>query len=106
MTITFGLDLFDGKLTEVSKLAKEKFATGRSVTTSPDARNFIDTLGNQQNDFHELVHTVFDESVTRLRSPVELLIRFARRMYHRLMRARAILTPLSLRRNVNNGPVH
>lgn len=59
VTIVFGLDLFGIKLKEAAKAAKRKFATGSSVTTSPDSRDVIEIQGARQQDFANLVHKEF-----------------------------------------------
>ncbi len=59
VTIVFGLDLFGIKLKAAAKAAKRKFATGSSVTTSPDSRDVIEIQGARQQDFANLVHTEF-----------------------------------------------
>ncbi|CAN8070827.1 unnamed protein product [Agarophyton chilense] len=56
VTIVYGLDLFGIKLKDAAKAAKRKFATGSSITMSPDNREIIEIQGSRQQDFAELVH--------------------------------------------------
>ncbi|KAI0556909.1 Translation initiation factor SUI1 [Gracilaria domingensis] len=56
VTIVYGLDLFGIKLKDAAKAAKRKFATGSSITMSPDNREVIEIQGSRQQDFAQLVH--------------------------------------------------
>ncbi|PXF49725.1 Translation machinery-associated protein 22 [Gracilariopsis chorda] len=57
VTIVYGLDLFGIKLKDAAKAAKRKFATGSSITISPDNRDVIEIQGSRQQDFAQLAHS-------------------------------------------------
>jgi density-regulated protein DRP1 len=59
VTVVYGLDLFGIKLTDATKAAKKKFATGSSVARSSDNRDVIEIQGTRLEDFCTLVHKEF-----------------------------------------------
>jgi density-regulated protein DRP1 len=59
VTVVYGLDLFGIKLTDATKAAKKKFATGSSVARSSDNRDVIEIQGTRLEDFCHLAHKEF-----------------------------------------------